>query len=63
MFDRVFGSTAKKDLSGKRYRIVVAAESNGARVGVLGEDGNPPSTDADRRVATQIVTLLRDQLR
>jgi hypothetical protein len=46
-----------------RSRIVVAAESSGARVGVLGEDGNPPSTDADRRVATQIVTLLRDQLR
>jgi len=62
-FERVFGSSTKKDLSGRRYRIVVAAESSGARVGVLGEDGNPPSTDADRRVATQIVTLLRDQLR
>ncbi len=62
-FERVFGTTGKRDLSGKRYRIVVAAESSGARIGVLAEDGNPPSTDADRRVATQIVTLLRDQLR
>lgn len=62
-FERVFGTTSKRDLSGRRYRIVVAAESGGARVGVLGEDGNPPATDADRRVATQIVTLLREQLR
>jgi outer membrane protein assembly factor BamC len=63
VFERVFGTTAKKDLSGKRYRIVVAAESSGARVGVLGEDGSPPSNDADRRVATQIVSLLHEQLR
>jgi len=62
-FDRVFGTTPKKNLSGTRYRIVVADASGGARVGVLDEQGNAPATDADRRVATQIVTVLRDQLR
>jgi outer membrane protein assembly factor BamC len=63
MLDRVFGSGPKKDLSGKRYRITVSDDPAGSRVGVLGEDGSPPSTDADRRVATQIVGVLRDQLR
>lgn len=64
MLDRVFGTGPKKDLSGKRYRIVVAdASPSGSRVGVLGEDGTPPSSDADKRIASNIVTLLRDQLR
>lgn len=62
-FDRIFGTTPKKNLSGTRYRIVVADAAGGARVGVLDEQGNTPGTDADRRVATQIVTVLRDQLR
>ena len=63
VFDRVFGTGSRKDLTGKRYRIVVAEQGSGTRVGVLGDDGQPPSTDADRRVATRIVGLLRDQLR
>jgi outer membrane protein assembly factor BamC len=64
MLDRVFGSgTPRKDLSGRRYRIVVEPVDGGSRVGVLGEDGAPPATDADKRIATQIVALLRDQLR
>jgi outer membrane protein assembly factor BamC len=64
MLDRVFGTGPKKDLTGKRYRIVLAeASPGGTRVGVLGEDGTPPSADADRRIASNIVSLLRDQLR
>jgi outer membrane protein assembly factor BamC len=64
VFDRVFGSGgSRKDLTGRRYRIVVEPGEPGSRVGVLGEDGTPPATDADRRIATQIVGLLRDQLR
>ncbi|HMS80564.1 MAG TPA: outer membrane protein assembly factor BamC [Burkholderiaceae bacterium] len=63
VFDRVFGTGSRKDLTGKRFRIVVESASPGARVGVLGEDGAAPATDADKRIATQIVGLLRDQLR
>lgn len=64
VLDRVFGSGgSRKDLTGRRYRIVLEPQEPGTRVGVLGEDGAPPSSDADRRIATQIVGLLRDQLR
>lgn len=63
LLDRVFGTGSRKDLSGKRYRIVIVDQGDGTRVGVLGDDGEPPSTEADRRVATRIVGLLRDQLR
>lgn len=65
MLDRVFGTGSRKDLSGKRYRIVVEGlpGEQGSRVGVLDEAGSIPSAEADRRVATQIASLLRDQLR
>ncbi len=64
VLDRVFGSGgSRKDLTGRRYRIVLEPSEPGTRVGVLGEDGAPPSSDTDRRIATQIVGLLRDQLR
>lgn len=64
VIDRVFGSAPKKDLTGKRYRVVVQeAPSGGSRVGVLGGDGLPVSADADIRIAANIVSLLRDQLR
>jgi len=64
VFDRVFGTAPKKDLSGKRYRIVVeGGAQSGSRVGVLGEDGVPPTSDADKRVATRIVSVLHEQLR
>lgn len=63
LLDRVFGTGPSKDLTGKRYRIVVADQAGGTRVGVLGDDGQPPSIEADRRIANRIVGLLRDQLR
>jgi outer membrane protein assembly factor BamC len=63
VFGRLFGTAGKRDLSGARYRIVVAADQPGTRVGVLDEQGKPPATDADRRVAAQIVSLLQDQLK
>ena len=63
LLDKVFGTSSKKDLAGKRYRIVVAPEAPGARVGVLDEDGSAPTAEADRRVAGQIVTLLQEQLK
>jgi outer membrane protein assembly factor BamC len=64
VLDRVFGTgKPSKDLSGRRYRIVVEPSQPGSRVGVLAEDGSPPSSEVDRRIASQIVGLLRDQLR
>jgi outer membrane protein assembly factor BamC len=64
VLDRVFGSgKPSKDLSGRRYRIVVEPSQPGSRVGVLAEDGTAPSSDVDKRIASQIVGLLRDQLR
>jgi outer membrane protein assembly factor BamC len=63
LFDRVFGTGAKKNLSGKKFRVTVGADSAGSRVGVLDENGALPATDADKRLATQIVTVLNDQLR
>lgn len=64
VLDRVFGTgKPSKDLSGRRYRIVVEPSQPGSRVGVLAENGSPPSSDVDKRIASQIVGLLRDQLR
>jgi len=63
LFDRVFGTGAKKNLAGKKFRVTVAADTGGSRVGVLDDNGAVPATDADKRLATQIVTVLNDQLR
>jgi outer membrane protein assembly factor BamC len=63
VLDRVLGVAPQKDLSGTRFRIVLSEAGSGSRVGVLGDDGQPPTSDADRRMATQIATVLRDQLR
>jgi outer membrane protein assembly factor BamC len=63
LFDRVFGTGASKNLSGKKFRVTVTADSAGSRVGVLDDNGALPATDADKRLATQIVTVLNDQLR
>ncbi len=63
LFDRVFGTGAKKNLAGKKFRVTVAADTGGSRIGVLDDNGALPATDADKRLATQIVTVLNDQLR
>jgi len=63
VFNRVFGTGASRDLSGKRYRIEVVPQAPGARIGVLTDDGSAPTEEADRRVANRIATILRDQLR
>jgi outer membrane protein assembly factor BamC len=63
LFDRVFGTGTKTNLSGKKFRVTVNADSAGSRVGVLDDNGALPATDADKRLATQIVTVLNDQLR
>jgi outer membrane protein assembly factor BamC len=63
LFDRVFGTGAKRNLTGKKFRVTVNADSAGSRVGVLDDNGTLPATDADKRLATQIVTVLNDQLR
>jgi outer membrane protein assembly factor BamC len=63
LFDRVFGTGAKKNLAGKKFRVTVAADTGGSRIGVLDDNGAVPATDADKRLATQIVTVLNDQLR
>jgi outer membrane protein assembly factor BamC len=63
VLNRVFGTGTSKDLSGKRYRIEVVSRPPGSRVAVLTDDGSPPTTEADRRVANRIASILRDQLR
>jgi outer membrane protein assembly factor BamC len=63
VLDRVFGTGQKKDLSGRKFRVSLEPSDGATRIGVLGEDGAPPSTDADRRIAGRIVSLLREQLR
>ena len=65
MLDRLFGSGAKKDLSGKRFRVTVNAVpgANQTRVAVLAEDGNPPANAADQRMASSITRRLQEQLR
>jgi outer membrane protein assembly factor BamC len=63
LFDKVFGTGPQKDLSGRKYRIVINPDGQGSKVGVLNEDGSMPTAEADRRIATQITTVLRDQLR
>jgi outer membrane protein assembly factor BamC len=63
LFDRVFGTGAKRNLAGKKFRVTVNADSAGSRVGVLDDNGALPATDTDKRLAKQIVTVLNDQLR
>lgn len=66
MIDRVFGTGPKKDLTGRRYRIVVqdgVAERGGSQVSVFDEDGKAPTADVDTRNATRIVSVLHEQLR
>lgn len=63
LLDKVLGTGPKKDLSGRKFRIVLSEAAPGTSVSVLGEDGNLPASDSDRRIANQIATLLRDQLR
>jgi outer membrane protein assembly factor BamC len=63
LLDRVFGTRSGKDLTGRRYRVTVEEGGGGSRVGVLDEAGAVPSTETDRRIASRIVGLLRDQLR
>jgi outer membrane protein assembly factor BamC len=66
VIDRVFGTGPKKDLTGRRYRILVADAAGGrggSQVSVLDEDGKVPSVDADKRNATRIVSVLQEQLR
>lgn len=62
LIDRLVGVTPQKDLSGRRFRLVVADEPPGSRITVLGEDGQPPQSDVDLRLANQIAGVLRDQL-
>jgi outer membrane protein assembly factor BamC len=69
LFSRVFGGGGDRDLSGRRYRILVAAEPPASAgqaasvIRILDEKGGAPATDAERRVAGRIATLLQEQLR
>jgi outer membrane protein assembly factor BamC len=65
VIDRVFGTGPKKDLTGRRYRIVIQdrATGGGSQVSVFDEEGKVPSADADKRNVTRIVAILHEQLR
>jgi outer membrane protein assembly factor BamC len=62
VFDRLTG-TSTKDLSGVRYRIAIRDDVPGTVVDVLTDEGKPPATEGDRRIAARIVDVLRDALR
>jgi outer membrane protein assembly factor BamC len=69
IFARVFGGAGDRDLTGRRYRIVIVADAPSPSgqpssiIRVLDEQGVALDSNADRRVATQIATLLQEQLR
>jgi outer membrane protein assembly factor BamC len=65
VIDRVFGTGPKKDLTGRRYRIVIQdrATGSGSQVSVFDEEGKVPSVEADKRNVTRIVAILHEQLR
>jgi outer membrane protein assembly factor BamC len=65
VIDRVFGTGPKKDLTGRRYQIVIqdGAAGGGSRVSVFDEAGKVPSVEADKRNVTRIVSILHEQLR
>lgn len=65
VIDRVFGTGPKKDLTGRRYQIVIqdGAAGGGSRVSVFDEAGKVPSVEADKRNVTRIVAILHEQLR
>lgn len=62
LLDRITG-TASKDLSGTRYRISIQDDVPGTLIDVLTDDGQAPSSEADRRIAARIIDVLRDALR
>jgi len=69
MLSRVFGGSSERDLSGRRYRIVLTAEGPGqtgdaaSLIRVVDDKGAPPADETGRRTATRILTLLQEQLR
>ncbi|MFN5513111.1 MAG: outer membrane protein assembly factor BamC [Burkholderiales bacterium] len=62
LLDRITGTTSK-DLTSTLYQIRLQEEGSGTLVGVLAGDGKTVSSEADRRIAAQIVSVLRDALR
>lgn len=61
-FSRLFTSEKKAPAS-QQYRVSVAASGERATVKVFDKDGNPGSTEPDKRVAERILALLRDELK
>lgn len=62
LLDRITGTTSK-DLSSSLYQIKLQDELPGTLVGVLTGDGKVVSSETDRRIAAQIIGVLRDALR
>ena len=62
LLDRITGTTSK-DLSSTVYQIRLQEEGTGTLLGVVTGDGKPASSDTDRRIAAQIISVLRDALR
>ncbi|MEN9314280.1 MAG: hypothetical protein RIS35_673 [Pseudomonadota bacterium] len=55
-------TSQKKATSAQQYRIQVEGTDERTRVGVLGKDGAPLSSEFDRKTADKILKLLREQL-
>lgn len=62
LLDRITGTTAK-DLTSTLYQIRLQEDGSGTVLGVLAGDGKPVASETDRRIAAQIVGVLRDALR
>ena len=58
-----FFSGERKDLAGQRYRIVVEGSASQAVIQVREENGQPPASAENKRVANRIIALLHEELK
>lgn len=62
-FSRLFTPTDKANTNTKQYRVKVAGASDVTEVTVQNRDGQPVSTEFDKRTVSRMLALLHEQLR
>lgn len=62
LLDRITGTTSK-DLTSTLYQVRLQEDGSGTLLGILAADGKPVSSESDRRISAQIISVLRDALR
>ena len=55
-------SDSSKPTNAQQFRVRLEGSGETTKVTVLNREGQPLATDVDRRTATRILSLLRDQL-